>query len=273
MPCCLTISSTCHGSPATSPLGVSPSSTVAQPPAWAVPVRAAKATAARRAMRLIGLIRALHPPRSGGSLPAHLVALHHAPALAQAARSGQLAGEGAERLLVVGADEEVVLARARGPPRARSAARRRRADRRSATGGTSRGSPATHTVRSDASGASWIPSTRFQATGSPETSVPDARRPAPRRVARVVAGRLVDDAAQVVPPANRHARCRTCASTRTGRRAARRPRSSRAARSIVDARAAPRPFAQRARRSHTAHQANGIDADAPVAAHSIRSGP
>ena len=67
MPCCLTISSTFQGLPASRPLGVSPSSTVAQPPAWAVPVRAAKATAARRAMRLIGLIRALHPSRSGGS--------------------------------------------------------------------------------------------------------------------------------------------------------------------------------------------------------------
>ena len=58
----------------------------------------------------------------------------------------------------------VVSVKRRSPTRERS--------RANSTGPTSRGSPATQTVRSDAAGESWMPVTRFQATGSPVAAVP-----------------------------------------------------------------------------------------------------
>ncbi len=110
------------------------------------------------------------------------------PRAARAA-AGQRAGERAERLLVVGrTTTKFSRAGARRLGGEAQAADRREVGR-NVTGGTSCGTPSTHTARSEPVGASWIPSTRFQATASPVTADADARRPPPGRVARVIARR------------------------------------------------------------------------------------
>ena len=155
--------------------------------------------------------------------------------------------------------------------------------------------PSTQTVRSDATGASCRPSTRFQATGSPVASDADAGRPPPRRAARVVAGGLVDEPAPRRPRAPERTRPRTAHAAVLARpdvlRAVRGDDLDR--RRVADlerqhaghlARArASRPRRRRgaacarvercARRSHTAHHAAVAGPIRATAAHSISSRP
>src|SRR3954454_11385984 len=105
-PCSRTVSTTHQGWPARRPAGDEESRAVAEPPAWATAGAVRRRSGRISRQRRIGSVLV----STGTRLPPHVVALHHSPPLSQRPGLRQRAREAAERLLVVGREDEQALA-------------------------------------------------------------------------------------------------------------------------------------------------------------------
>ena len=223
-PCWRIVSSTFHGSPARRPSGVDERPVVAKPPAWAtagaVRRRSGRISRQRRIERLlVSTCTSYHRTswRSNTPQPSRRF-----PACGSEPR------EAGERLLVVGGeDEQALAARAH-----RDGLAAQVADRGEVAGERQRPDVVRRAVDPDGAlrvlrpvvhAVDEVPRDARAGLGDP-----DAGRPAPGGVARVVAGRVVDEAEALERPAEHRSRasaCRpACASRCTARRGARRPR-------------------------------------------------